>query len=122
MFTISKEFRFEAAHHLDGLPEGHHCARPHGHSYSVRLELAATELDATGFVVDFGDLARFGDYLKATLDHQDLNKVLPIQPSSELLALHFYQWCRKNLPERIADLVTGVRVSETAKTWAEYRP
>jgi len=37
--------------------------------------------------------------------------------TSEVLAQHFYNWCKSRLPETVA-----VRVSETPKTWAEYRP
>ncbi|MBC7740342.1 MAG: 6-carboxytetrahydropterin synthase, partial [Candidatus Saccharibacteria bacterium] len=37
--------------------------------------------------------------------------------TSEVLAQHFYDWCKSRLPETVA-----VRVSETPKTWAEYRP
>lgn len=35
MYRIGKRFMFEAAHHLPDLPEGHKCARLHGHSYTV---------------------------------------------------------------------------------------
>jgi 6-pyruvoyltetrahydropterin/6-carboxytetrahydropterin synthase len=121
MFVISKEFRFEAAHHLEGLPDGHRCARPHGHSYTARVELASEDLDATGFVTDFTMLAPLGDYISAFLDHQDLNTVLEFQPSSELLAQHLYTWCQQNLgpPSRH---VVAVAVSETPKTWAKYQP
>jgi 6-pyruvoyltetrahydropterin/6-carboxytetrahydropterin synthase len=37
--------------------------------------------------------------------------------TAECLAKHFFDWCRTSLPD-----VSAVRVSETAKTWAEYRP
>jgi len=34
---IFKEFTFEAAHRLPNVPEGHKCARLHGHSFRVEL-------------------------------------------------------------------------------------
>ncbi|MFC5186802.1 6-pyruvoyl trahydropterin synthase family protein [Actinomadura harenae] len=120
MFEITKEFRFEGGHWLNGLPEGHKCARPHGHSYRVRVMLASPELDAAGFVVDFGDLAPVGTMLKARLDHQTVNDVLD-QPSSELLAQWIFQQCQEVLPPAVAALVTQVAVSETASTWVRYR-
>lgn len=40
MYRIGKLFRFEAAHHLSDLPEGHKCARLHGHSYTVEISVA----------------------------------------------------------------------------------
>jgi 6-pyruvoyl-tetrahydropterin synthase len=38
-YTISKEFAFSAAHHLNGLPPSHPCSRVHGHNYVVRVVL-----------------------------------------------------------------------------------
>ena len=34
---IYKEFSFEAAHKLPNVPEGHKCARLHGHTFYVRI-------------------------------------------------------------------------------------
>ena len=36
---LYKDFRFEAAHSLPNVPEGHKCARLHGHSFFVRLTI-----------------------------------------------------------------------------------
>ena len=33
--TIWKEFTIEAAHRLPNVPEGHKCARLHGHSFRI---------------------------------------------------------------------------------------
>jgi 6-pyruvoyltetrahydropterin/6-carboxytetrahydropterin synthase len=37
--------------------------------------------------------------------------------TAERMAKHLFDWCRARWPE-----VTAVKVSETPKTWAEYRP
>ena len=37
---IFREFTFEAAHRLTHVPEGHKCARLHGHSYRVEIHVA----------------------------------------------------------------------------------
>ena len=34
---LLREFTFEAAHRLTQVPEGHKCARLHGHSYRVQI-------------------------------------------------------------------------------------
>jgi 6-pyruvoyltetrahydropterin/6-carboxytetrahydropterin synthase len=118
MYRIMKEFHFSASHQLKGLAENHPCARLHGHNYIVVVELAAEELDATGFVRDYRDLGPFKDWLDETLDHRHLNDVLGDQGvTAERLARTFYAWCATHWPETVA-----VRVSETPKTWAEYRP
>ena len=44
---IYKEFSFEAAHRLPNVPDGHKCARLHGHSFHVRVTVEVpTHLDA----------------------------------------------------------------------------
>jgi 6-pyruvoyltetrahydropterin/6-carboxytetrahydropterin synthase len=116
MFTITKEFHFSAGHHLTGLPAGHKCARPHGHNYIVVVELQAAQLNDKGFVVDYGDLTPLKHYIDQIADHYYLNDVFQFQTSAESLARHFYEWCKGQWPQTAA-----VRVSETPKTWAEYR-
>ena len=117
MFRITKEFHFSASHRLDHLPEGHQCARLHGHNYVVVVELAAAELNADGFVRDYQELAALKEYIDGTLDHRHLNDVLDVPTTAENLARHLYGWCAARWPETAA-----VRVSETPKTWAEFRP
>lgn len=114
MYRISKQFNFSAAHLLHGLKDGHPCGRMHGHNYIVEVVLEG-EPDARGFVVDYSDLAPFGEYLDEKFDHYFLNEVVPFQTSAENLAEYFYGWCKVRWPE-----VVAVRVSETQKSWAEY--
>jgi len=120
VYRIGKRFTFDAAHTLAGLPAGHKCARLHGHTYTVEIELAASELSPPGFVTDFGDLAPFRSYLSERIDHRPLNEVLDVEPTSENLARHFFTWCTEHLEPEIAGRVTAVRVSETPQSWAEY--
>ncbi|GIF76209.1 6-pyruvoyl trahydropterin synthase family protein [Asanoa siamensis] len=123
MYRIGKEFRFEAAHSLPGLPEGHKCGRQHGHSYTVEVTLVtASELADPGFVVDFAGLAGLGAYLNESFDHRDLNAVLDVPATSENLARHLYCWCVEHLDLPAAVAVERVRVSETASTFAEFAP
>jgi 6-pyruvoyltetrahydropterin/6-carboxytetrahydropterin synthase len=116
MYTITKEFSFSASHILEGLPEGHKCGRLHGHNYVVILELAAPDLNSVGFVVDYGDLQPFKDIIDNELDHKHLNDVVQFQTSAEHLANWLFARAGK-----FWDCVAAVRVSETAKTWAEFR-
>lgn len=122
MFTISKDFTFSASHQLLGLPEGHPCARLHGHNYLVRVEVSSDSLDGTGFVLDYGDFTPFGQWIDTHLDHRHLNEEMIANPTAELLA---YLLCsvfedKVTLPD--AASVSGVGVSETPKTWAWWRP
>lgn len=117
MYTIKKEFHFSASHQLDHLPDEHPCARLHGHNYIVEIELQSAKLDEDGFVLDYGDLRPFKQLIDDRLDHRHLNDILNVPTTAENLAYWLYeQAICFNWP------VTAVRVSETPKTWAEYRP
>lgn len=103
---------------MKGLPPDHKCSRPHGHSYTVRVELENYELDAKGFVIDFGELQPLKEYIKFCFDHRDLNAVSVLegtQTSSENLARHFFYFCKNLWPQTVR-----VGISETAKSWAFY--
>jgi 6-pyruvoyltetrahydropterin/6-carboxytetrahydropterin synthase len=118
MYTIGKKFKFSASHVLKGLPEGHKCARLHGHNYEVELVFRAPLLDARGFVVDYGDFHPFKDYIDEKLDHRHLNEALEMDsPTAEKIAEHLFDVALDlDLGE-----VYAVRVSETPDTWAEYK-
>lgn len=115
-WTITKTFTFAAAHHLTAVPEGHKCARPHGHNYAVTVELAAPMLDAQGFVTDYGDLDDLKEFIAIALDHRDLNDAMA-NPTAELLAAQLYQEFRPMHPQ-----LQAVTVAETPGTTATYRP
>lgn len=118
MYRITKEFHFSASHQLFGLPQDHQCARLHGHNYVAVVELASKVLNRHGFVRDYLELAPLKRYIDDTLDHRHLNDVLGDDcVTAEQLAKHLYDWCATRWPETAA-----VKVSETPKTWAEYRP
>ena len=118
MYRITKEFHFSASHQLTGLADDHPCARLHGHNYVVEVELSAETLDENGFVIDYRALAPLKAHIDETLDHRHLNEVFGHGAvTSEWLARTLYDWAKARWPE-----VTAMRVSETPKTWAEYRP
>jgi 6-pyruvoyltetrahydropterin/6-carboxytetrahydropterin synthase len=118
---ITKTFTFEAAHSLPNLPAGHKCRRPHGHSYTVRLECIGEVNEDIGWVRDYAEFDPFMDeMLLNKLDHQDLNALFDRTPgfkalptTSEYLALYILQ--------RAPKWVTAVAISETARTWVEVR-
>lgn len=118
MYIISKEYHFSASHQLSQLPDDHPCARLHGHNYVVEVELRAEKLDRYGFVRDYNELDVLKTYIDESFDHRHLNDVLGDDcVTAEQIAKHFYDWCRARWPE-----VTAVRVHETLKSVAEYRP
>lgn len=118
MFTITKQFQFSASHQLLQLPATHPCARLHGHNYVVEVELSSAELDGYGFVRDYNELDDLKQLIAEKFDHRHLNEVLGDDcVTAEQLCRWLFDWCNQHWPE-----VSAVRVSETPKTWAEYRP
>lgn len=118
MYRISKEFHFSASHQLLQLPDDHCCARLHGHNYIVVIELSSETLNQFSFVRDYNELKLLKNYIDDNLDHRHLNDVFNSDSvTAEFLANHLYHWCLPHFPE-----ISAVRVSETPKTWAEYRP
>ncbi|MBO0802831.1 MAG: 6-carboxytetrahydropterin synthase [Nocardiopsaceae bacterium] len=123
MYSISKTFSFEAAHHLPSLPPEHKCSRVHGHSYTVTVTVAGSDLHGPGWVMDFAGLNPLGDYLARVVDHRDLNEVLDFEPTSERLARYLHDWCTAGIRLPAGARVESVRVSEKASsTFVEYRP
>lgn len=126
MYKITKEFAFEAAHHLNGLPADHPCTRTHGHSYRVQVDIVG-DIDKTGFVYDYRKLDPIKQWIDEHLDHQDLNLRIAFNPTAEIIARELYYQALDLIPELHVGLgnqfyLDAVRVSETQKTWAEYRP
>lgn len=119
VYVIRKEWTFDAAHHLDGLPADHKCRRVHGHTYTVEVVFTADQLSDIGFVTDYGDLAPVKAYIDAHLDHRDLNEVLDVPPTAENLAGHLARWCRTHVEPHVPGQLAGVIVKETPVTAAE---
>jgi 6-pyruvoyltetrahydropterin/6-carboxytetrahydropterin synthase len=115
-FTLSKQFRFEAAHFLPHLPEGHPCRKLHGHSYRVWVAVRGEADLETGWVMDYGELSRAVRPVVELLDHSLLNAVPGLEnPTSERLAT----WCWERLASRLP-LLFKVTVRETCSSQCEY--
>lgn len=117
MYRIAKKFTFAASHQIPSLPPEHCCARLHGHTYTIEVEMKSAQLDRVGFVRDYGDLLALKKYIDETFDHRHLNDILGDEKTTtEYIARHFYDWCQSRWPE-----TSAVRVSEGSDSWAEYR-
>ncbi|KAB8170804.1 6-carboxytetrahydropterin synthase QueD [Streptomyces sp. 3MP-14] len=114
---IFREFSFEAAHRLPNVPEGHKCARLHGHSYKVIVHVVAPVDPEAGWVMDFGDLKRAFKPIEAQLDHYYLNDIEGLEnPTSEVLA----RWIWERLKPALPDL-SALTVRETCTSGCTYR-
>ncbi len=113
---LVKEYRFEAAHRLPRVPEGHKCARLHGHSFKIELTVDGPVDPATGWFIDYGLLDDAWAPLHDLLDHHYLNDVPGLEnPTSEVLAGWIWQRLRPTLPQ-----LARVTVFETCDARCEY--
>lgn len=113
---IFKEFTFEAAHRLPHVPEGHKCARLHGHSFRTEIHVAGPLAADLDWVVDFADIKNAFAPLLKLLDHNYLNEIPGLEnPTSEVIA----RWIWKRLIPALPGL-SRVVVRETCTTGATY--
>ena len=106
---ISKKFRFEAAHRLPFVEQGHKCGRLHGHSFYATVCVRGHVNQNTGWFLDFSEISKAFAPLLEKLDHNYLNEVKGLEnPTSENIAL----WIIENMKFNNAN-VHYVTVEET---------
>ena len=114
---IYKEFSFEAAHLLPNVPEGHKCARLHGHSFYVCIYVSGNVGDHSGWVMDFGDLKKAFEPIYQQLDHYYLNDIPGLEnPTSENLCRWIWQQLKPTLPA-----LSKLEIKETCTSGCIYR-
>jgi 6-pyruvoyltetrahydropterin/6-carboxytetrahydropterin synthase len=72
---IWKEFTLDSALQLKHAPDGSPLRRIHGHTYALRLHLAAPLDTLMGWTVDFGDVKTLFDPIFKALDHRPLYEI-----------------------------------------------
>ena len=114
---VFKEFSFEAAHRLPNVPDGHKCARLHGHSFQVRVSVDGPVGVESGWVMDFADVKAAFRPLHDRLDHRYLNEIVGLEnPTSENLA----RWIWRELRPSLTGLAE-IEVRETCSAGCVYR-
>lgn len=114
---VFKSFTFEAAHRLPNVPEGHKCARLHGHSFRVEVHVEGPVGDRSGWVVDFAEIKAAFDPIRDRLDHRYLNDIEGLEnPTSENVARYIWQHLKPRLYS-LSELV----VHETCTAGCVYR-
>jgi 6-pyruvoyltetrahydropterin/6-carboxytetrahydropterin synthase len=124
-YTIRKRYAFSASHVLNGLPEEHPCGRLHGHNYEVEVVCGGDRLDERAFVIDYREIDAAVKPIIEDLDHHHLNDSALLdgaQPSAERLACALFEEVALAMGPAASRTLRAVLVSETPKTWAEYRP
>ncbi|GAA1369212.1 6-carboxytetrahydropterin synthase QueD [Peribacillus frigoritolerans] len=119
---VSKEFTFDAAHHLHDY-EGK-CKNLHGHTYKVIFGLSGYT-DSRGLMIDFGDIKDiWKNDIEIHLDHRYLNETLPLMnTTAENMVVWIYEKMAEalSLKEYEGARVEFVRLYETPTSYAEAR-
>ncbi|MCB1735009.1 MAG: 6-carboxytetrahydropterin synthase [Gammaproteobacteria bacterium] len=93
---VWRRFRFEAAHRLPNVPEGHQCGRMHGHGFEVTV---SCRLDAQDPGLLDAAICRAWTPLAAQLDHHCLNDIAGLHnPTSEVIAAWLWPQLHALLP------------------------
>src|SRR3954454_25133077 len=123
---VSKEFTFDAAHHLHCY-EGK-CKNLHGHTYKVIFGISGL-VDERGIMLDFGDIKGiWKSEIELFLDHRYLNETLPpMNTTAENIVFCIYEKMQEALQKEYrkqiysAARVEFVRLYETPTSYAEAR-
>jgi 6-pyruvoyltetrahydropterin/6-carboxytetrahydropterin synthase len=113
-FLAWRRFRFESAHYLPHVPDGHKCGRMHGHGFEAFVYAGIESgLDARETQLRIAESWRA---LHDQLHLACLNDLPGLDnPTSEVLA----QWIWQRLADTLAELA-GVSVMETASAGCHY--
>ncbi|GAB6929260.1 6-carboxytetrahydropterin synthase QueD [Paenibacillus sp. JCM 10914] len=122
---VSKEFTFDAAHHLHAY-EGK-CKNLHGHTYKVIFGISGTP-NEVGITVDFGDIKEcWKAEIEPYLDHRYLNETLPpMNTTAENMVVWLFEKMETALSSRESHVQQNmrtefVRLFETPTSYAEVR-
>ena len=114
---IFRDFTFDAAHAIEGLPDGHKCKHMHGHTYKLTVYLTGGLDPKIGWILDFADLKKlvWAECLDH-LDHKNLNEIADMgSPTCENITLWIWGRLKPKLPG-----LTRITVREGVNSGCTY--
>lgn len=114
VISLTKEFRFDAAHFLPSAPKGHPNARMHGHSFAVAVTLEGEPDPSTGLLRHFEEIERSIGAVRERLDHHVLNEIPGLEtPTLERLSQFIYRELAASFPELVSVTVRRDSLGES---------
>ena len=121
-WTLHTEFKFDAAHYIDGY-DGK-CGRMHGHTYKVHMKAKSHKLNPSAYLKTSDMVCAFKELKWAAkhserggFDHGVLNDLMQENTTAERIAEYIHQETKKRIPSGIELEVT---VWETETSWVSY--
>tara|TARA_Y100001951_G_scaffold105192_1_gene120568 strand:+ start:1520 stop:1918 length:399 start_codon:yes stop_codon:yes gene_type:complete len=130
---ITKQFEFSMGHVLHNYAGK--CHQLHGHNYQLEVTVESSQLDSSGFVMDFSDLkAIVTPLIDAELDHHfwvyvkdpraralvDLGaRSVAFEPTAENIVNYFAKVISEALPDKIT--LAQIELYETSTSKAVLR-
>lgn len=112
---VWRRYRFQAAHRLPHVPEGHKCGRMHGHGFEVIVH-ADQDLGDADLGIDYDYLDGLWSPIDSELNYHCLNEVPGLSnPTSEMLSSWLWERLKPALPA-----LSWVTVFETASCGANF--
>jgi 6-pyruvoyltetrahydropterin/6-carboxytetrahydropterin synthase len=111
---------FAAAHNLRNFRGK--CENLHGHNWKVEVVLRGNRLDASGVLMDFGEVKQATREVLADLDHHYLNDLAYFKernPSSEYIAQYLFEHLSQRLNNDHCRIYT-ISAWESANSCATY--
>lgn len=139
MLQVTKIFRFETAHAIQGYSG--QCSNLHGHSYILHVTVATgtgfeNYLPPPGFILDFKELKRLvNSTIIASFDHRTILSedyiaqhppvahlpniwIWQAEPTAENILLYIRNSLQKESPAGV--LLRRLRINETGDSYAEW--
>jgi 6-pyruvoyltetrahydropterin/6-carboxytetrahydropterin synthase len=122
MYIVSVDSKFASAHYLRGYDGD--CARVHGHTWKVTVDISVEDLDELGISLDFKKVSEVLEDITAKFDHRNLNEIdefLTENPTAENIARIIYISMDYLLKGKNVK-IDSVTVAESEKYRIKYKP
>jgi 6-pyruvoyltetrahydropterin/6-carboxytetrahydropterin synthase len=114
VFEITRAVTFEAAHFMDGKPEGHPYRNVHGHSFRLEVAVRGQVKPGEEWVEDFSRLTDALNSTAAKLDHRLLNEIDGLSvPTLERICLWVARDLKVSLPGLSRVTISRPSLNET---------
>ena len=122
MYIVSVDSKFASAHSLRGYDGD--CARLHGHTWKVTVDILVESTDNAGISLDFKKVSDYLEEITGRLDHQNLNDLdefREVNPTAENIAKVVFEFMSLRFNFDGAG-INSVTVAESEKYRVKYKP